>query len=232
MLHKTITLLVISCCPTFIYAQMYFQKPYKSQVLRNGFEEGKLVRNHTTLFYYHADKKLADKTRLTDGIITVDRVVEYAVDESFNSCTTYIHKDTLLTFRGVTTKNKKDGTFLSLPPDNIFYLHTYQNNELNGEFKGFYNTGQLQCEGYYQDGKQTGAYSQYYANGKLAIQQQFADAITGLSHIICYYTDGLIESKGSYYNDKKVNEWYYYDKQGNLIKTEYYTNKGRLLKVK
>lgn len=228
MVYKVTALLVISCYPALICAQIL----YKSQIIHNGFEGGKLVRNHTVLYYHHLNMKLAGGRKLTDGFITVDHVVEYAMNDNFTDYANYIYRDTLVTFYGITMKGKKNGTFLSLPPGNIFYLHTYRNDVENGEYKGFYSTGQLFCEGYYENGKQVGNYKQYYANGKLALIHKVIADVASLSHLVYYYTNGQIESKGSYYNEKKVNEWYYYDRQGNLVKTEYYTNKGRLVRIK
>jgi phophatidylinositol-4-phosphate 5-kinase len=41
---------------------------------------------------------------------------------------------------------------------------------------------------------------------------------------IVYYENGMIEQKAYFVDDKKENERLYYDKKGNLIKTEIYKN--------
>jgi len=130
---KLTALLVIICCPAFVYAQ----RVYTKEILKNGFDEGKLARNHTTLYYHNT--LLTDGAKLTAGFIIVDRLVEYVTNESLLHYATYTYQDTLLPFHGTTVKGKKHGTFLTLPPGNIFYLHTYKDNELQGEFKGFYD---------------------------------------------------------------------------------------------
>ena len=41
---------------------------------------------------------------------------------------------------------------------------------------------------------------------------------------IVYYENGMIEEKAYFVDDKKENKRLYYDKKGNLIKTEIYKN--------
>jgi hypothetical protein len=202
------------------------QQIKKSIILHNGYDEdNNLVRNHTVIHYLQTSK------RLIAGFVTLDQIVEFANRDHFNTFTTSVDRDTLLYFHGLLEKGKRNGTFLDFPQHNIFYVYTYQNDKENGEFVGYYYSGQLYCRGNYIHGKPIGEYRQYYANGKPSLYRVFSEGVDNLMYQEYYYQNGQVESKGSLYNGKKVNEWYYFSYQGNLLRTEYY-RKGRLITTK
>jgi len=63
---------------------------------------------------------------------------------------------------------------------------------------GYHNNGELAKIGSYnENGKRTGNWKTYHDNGKL-------------------------ESTGDSKNGEQIGEWIYYDKEGNVIKTEMY----------
>ncbi|QHT70262.1 hypothetical protein GXP67_28235 [Rhodocytophaga rosea] len=217
-----IIFLILYTITTSIQAQQI----KKSIILHDGYDDdNNLVRNHTVIHYLYTSK------RLIAGYVTLDQLVEYANRDHFNNFSASIRRDTLLYFHGILEKGKKNGTFLDLPQDNVFYVYSYQNDKHNGEFVGYYHSGQVYCKGNYKQGKQVGEYRQYYANGKPSLYRAFADGVENLLYQEYYYQNGQVESKGSLYNGKKVNEWHYFAYQGNLLRTEYY-NKGRLVRTK
>lgn len=60
-------------------------------------------------------------------------------------------------------------------------------------------------------------------NGKLKKKILYKNGMkNGIA--IVYYENGMIEQKAYFVDDKKENERLYYDKKGNLIKTEIYKN--------
>lgn len=194
-------------------------------ILHDGYEDNKLVRNHTVVHYYHSSKKLVA------GFITLHQIVEFAHNDNFNAFSTTVQKDTILYFHGIIEKGKRNGTFLDLSEGYVFYVYSFENDKQHGEYTGYYNNGQLYCKGTYKQGKQTGKYRQYYANGKPSLYKNFSEGVSALLYEEYYYQNGQIESKGSFYNGKKVNEWEYYNYQGNLLRTEYF-NKGRLARTR
>jgi antitoxin component YwqK of YwqJK toxin-antitoxin module len=167
-------------------------------------------------------------SEVISGSIVVNRLVEYASANEINYFTTHVQKDTLATFYGTIIKGKKHGTFVSAPEGNIVTVHTYRKNVKEGPFRGFYVSGQLYNEGTIKANRQTGNYTQYYANGKQSRSITRND-IDNLLVEEYFYQNGQTESKGASYRDNKVNEWVYYDFYGNLKKKEYYNNRGRLL---
>jgi antitoxin component YwqK of YwqJK toxin-antitoxin module len=215
-----ITLLGLVLFHSISYAQLL----YKPVILSSGYENGELVRNHVEIHYTHYTSKVIS------GCIVVSHVLEYAHNNEIITYTKHVERDTLAFFYGTIEKGKKQGTFVSGLSENKFYIHTYKDNALEGPFQGYYNFGQLYKKGYIKDGEQTGNYAQYYANGKPAYFITRND-IDDLQLEEFFYVNGQTESKGTLYKGKKVNEWVYYDFDGNLKKTEYYNNKGRLLKT-
>jgi antitoxin component YwqK of YwqJK toxin-antitoxin module len=157
-------------------------------------------------------------------------VLEYAHNNEMFVYTRHIQKDTLASFFGTIEKGKKQGTFITHPSENKFFIRAYKDNEEEGPFEGFYTFGQLYNKGTIKNGEETGNYIQYYANGKMA-ERVTRNAIEDLSNESYFYTNGQLESEGTLYKGKKVNEWVYYDFDGNLQKTEYYNNRGKLLKT-
>jgi len=215
-------LLVMCLLPGLLSAQ----RVPRTVVLHNGYESSRLVRNHTVVHYTHYNRE-----RIA-GVVTVDRVLEYALNQERTKFSTWVETDTLCTFSGTIYRGRKTGTFLSLPPGNLFFVHTYEDDGKTGAFKGFYNFGQLFCEGTLREGLKTGPYREYYANGQLARSQQFLDAANHVLHQEEYYTTGTLQHRGYVYAGNKVNEWQYYDLDGNLSKTEYYNKYGRLMRIK
>lgn len=207
----------------FALAKLPAALPCQVVTLSSGFENGQLVRNHTTVHYFHCGGNLVD------GIITVDQVIE---PPTFSHPDAYVCQDTLAAFRGILRKGKKHGTFLSLPEANVFYVETFAKDVKHGAYRGFYTSGRLFCEGFYQHGELQGLYREYYANGKPAILKRISKEVERLMYAEDFYLNGKLHAKGTYYRDRKVNEWQYYTYDGVLEKTEYYNSRGVLLKTK
>ncbi len=202
------------------------QRVHRTVVLHNGYEAGQLVRNHTVVHYYHNNRERVA------GFITVNRVVQYALNQERSLYSTWVETDTLCTFAGTIHKGRKNGTFPAFPPGNLFFVHTYEDDQKNGPFLGFFHFGQRFCEGTLTEGIKTGPYREYYANGHLSKSQQFLDPGKNVLHQEQYYITGELHHRGYFHGDNKVNEWQYFDTDGTLSKTEYYNKYGRLKKIR
>lgn len=202
------------------------QRVQKSVVIHNGYEGNKLVRNHTVVHYYHFTREKAE------GVVTVDRVVEFAANKEQAQYATLVETDTLFTFSGTIHRGKMTGIFPSFPPGNVFFAKTYLDGEKTGPFRGYYHSGELFCEGVLLDGVKTGPYRQYYANGQLSLSQNFLDLNENVLHHESFYLNGQLHHRGYYHSGNKVNEWHYFDRDGILCKTEYYNKYGRLKQIK
>jgi hypothetical protein len=207
-----------------IHSVSFAQLLYKPVILCNGYENGELVRNHVEMHYTHYT------SNVVSGYIVVSHILEFAHNNEMAVYSWYIQKDTIDSFYGTIIKGKKQGTFLSVSPEKKFRIQTYVDGEEEGPFKGYYAFGQLYNTGYIKNGRQTGEYKQYYANGK---PSGFVtnNMINHVSVEEYFYQNGQRESTGTRYRGRKVNEWVYYDYNGNLKKKEYYNNKGKLLKT-
>ncbi|WP_152286754.1 toxin-antitoxin system YwqK family antitoxin [Flavicella marina] len=71
----------------------------------------------------------------------------------------------------------------------------YEDGDHQGEWRTYYENGQLTIIGKWNYGKRDGEWKKYHENGKL-------------------------ESIGKYKNGKTVGEWKLYDKNGKLIETK------------
>ena len=77
---------------------------------------------------------------------------------------------------------------------------------IQGNFKRYFNQGQLQEEANYTNGLLDGKRMLYYDNGVLMVEENHA---SGEYHGIytSYYPSGNIESKGSYVNSIMEGKW-------------------------
>lgn len=215
-------LLLICLLPGLLAAQ----RVQKTVILHNGYEAGRLVRNHTVVHYFHNNRERVA------GIVTVDRVIQYAVNQEQTQYSTWVETDTLCTFSGTIHRGRKTGTFPAFPPGNLFFVYTYENDEKTGSFSGFYHFGQPFCTGTLSAGLKTGPYREYYANGQLSKSQHFLDAEKNVLHQEEYYITGKLHHRGYLHGGNKVNEWQYFNSDGALSKIEYYNKYGRLKKIK
>ena len=85
--------------------------------------------------------------------------------------------------------------------------YTYKGRFENGKKTGFWfkhcSNGNKEYEKNYQSGKLVGKSIDYFANGKISKEAN-------------YNQNGILE--GHYLNNRKVGEWYYYDKYGKFLR--------------
>ena len=85
---------------------------------------------------------------------------------------TEIKTDTLHYF--VDENNLKQGEYKIYYNNGQLYIHAfYPNDNIHGEFKSYYENGQLWVHAFYQNGKRHGEYKSYYRSGKLHINASF-----------------------------------------------------------
>lgn len=125
---------------------------------------------------------------------------------------------------------------------------SYKNERKNGSYKRYFY-GKLTCIGYYQDDKKVGEWL-YYNDEILFLQEidivkneitlvtegsnyEFTPKYS--STCILYHKNGNTKSKGKVLYDEspleetsiEIEDWKYYDNQGNLIRQEFYTPKTK-----
>lgn len=94
--------------------------------------------------------------------------------------------------------------------------------DANGEWRGYYESGELFCKGEYYDGEEEGAWKYYFDNGNLWCEC-FYDNGERVGDYKDYFKNGILSSEGKYNeNGDKIGEWEYYHENGELYyKLEY-----------
>ncbi|PKL90933.1 MAG: hypothetical protein CVV21_10340 [Candidatus Goldiibacteriota bacterium HGW-Goldbacteria-1] len=89
--------------------------------------------------------------------------------------------------------------------------------------KVFYPSGKLLAEIPIVKGLKHGKLIWYYESGDIKITQEVKKGSAN-GMIVFYYEGNVKEHEGVIKKGKRVGEFKYYDKQGKLIKSEYYRN--------
>jgi antitoxin component YwqK of YwqJK toxin-antitoxin module len=139
--------------------------------------------------------------------------------------------DTIITVNPVTLK------------DTMFVVKSYSDN-LVGDYKSYYQNGNLKAAGLYLNGKKTGRWVYYYENGNKKEIINFDDKGRKIGDYKSYYENGNLKEEGEYViqiiiKKKRVEskdenyEYFLFDEDMTEIKTgkwEYYKPNGKLKK--
>ena len=100
---------------------------------------------------------------------------------------------------------------------------SYKNGLGQGEYIWYYEEGSIKQKAFYKDDKIEGIVTSFFPGGKIA---QTVNYVNGKreGELIEYYENGKIKEKRFYINDKEEGKSLFYDEKGNLTKTEIYKN--------
>ncbi|WP_415370845.1 toxin-antitoxin system YwqK family antitoxin [Patiriisocius sp. Uisw_047] len=102
----------------------------------------------------------------------------------------------------------------------------YENGFLKGEMKYYYENGQLSLIGKWENGQPIGEWKSYHENGQLYnIGKNENGKKTGEWKF--YHENGQLHNIGKYENGKKTGEWKFYHKNGQLHNIGKYENGER-----
>jgi len=114
----------------------------------------------------------------------------------------------------------------------LFCFQSFSQNKFSdtgnreGDWRGYYETGEIRYEGVFKDGKETGVFKYYYKSGNLEKELLYIeDGIRAKVRI--YYSNRKIKTLGEYCFKKRCGTWEYFDDSGEIIIKENYT-KGLL----
>ncbi|HPI04024.1 MAG TPA: hypothetical protein PLB12_01610 [Candidatus Goldiibacteriota bacterium] len=96
--------------------------------------------------------------------------------------------------------------------------------------KVYYPSGKLLAEMPMVKGLKHGKIIWYYESGDIKTTQEVKRGAAD-GRIIFYYEGNIKEHEGVIKNGKRIGEFKYYDRQGKLIKSEFYSN-GSVVKEK
>ena len=116
-------------------------------------------------------------------------------------------------FTGQVIKKYKSGQVKS--------IENFKNGKLNGEFKEFFENGSLFQIGTFKNGDMKNI-KVFYENGKLKFEQNLKDR---KGKYRGYYPNGMLEVEGEVFQGDEIGLWKYYNEEGNLLKTEYKSQK-------
>ncbi len=140
---------------------------------------------------------------------------------------------------GTWSEGKENGQIKEYYPNGQLHkISNWKNGLQNGKYVEYYDTGDLMMKKYYIAGKEDSTKTKYYAYvAKVDVSKQKVDSprvfkqFSGSGFFRFYNADGKLISEGEFkggvlYNGKK----YFYDKEGNLVKTAY-IEEGRVTKI-
>ena len=100
-------------------------------------------------------------------------------------------------------------------------IENFKNGKLNGEFKEFFEDGNLSQIATFKNGDMKNI-KVFYENGKLKFEQNLKDR---KGKYRGYYPNGMLEIEGEVFQGDEIGLWKYYNEEGNLLKTEYKSQK-------
>ncbi len=183
----------------------YWEKYEKGKLLWKGrFYNGEPVGE---FIYYYPDKKIKDKLYYYPNSPKVSAVSYYPnevkssegifINKAKDGKWLYYNNAGKLIAEEIYVLGKKNGVFKLFSSENGLLLQeeTWKNNQLNGEYKEYYTTGDLRLKWNHKNGKIDGPFESYYLNGK-------------------------IWTKGQYVAGLRNGTWIYYDRDSNEQKIE------------
>jgi antitoxin component YwqK of YwqJK toxin-antitoxin module len=109
--------------------------------------------------------------------------------------------------------------------DNPKIINYFENCRNKSEYKSsiFYESGQIQNEGFYKDGKKHGIFKRWNRNGILIESWKMKNGKTN-GKVTCWYDDGTLKRKLNVKNEKKNGSFVEWDSLGELIVKGTYQN--------
>ncbi len=106
---------------------------------------------------------------------------------------------------------------LYYPNGQVHIVENYINNQYNGPYQSFYESGAPKQFGTFKNGQFEGELKSYYLepSGQLKEVIQLANGVEN-GNVKQYYSNGLLESEGSYLNGLKDGAFKEYHENGNL----------------
>ena len=115
--------------------------------------------------------------------------------------------------RGKYVGRKKQGTWEYFKNDCLLMKEEYRDQVLNGKTVRFFSTGNPAEEKGWVNGKPEGEWKLYYDNGQLRmIAGLKAGKLDG--EVKTYSYQGILRSEGRYRNDRKEGTWVFFDDSG------------------
>ncbi len=122
-------------------------------------------------------------------------------------------------FEGNITDNKLNGIWRTYyPSGNLQSTVNYKDGLVDGDAYFYYDNDKntKMAEIQYSDDLIDGVYMEYYENGAQKALLHYEEGVLN-GEAEYYYRTGRTKIKGKYKNGRKKGKWYFYDEKGNLI---------------
>lgn len=114
---------------------------------------------------------------------------------------------------------------------NLNQTGQYKNGKPHGKLEFFYEDGKLESFSYYKNGALDGSFSSFHTDGQITAKGEYIDGkLNGIAEF--WFPNGLLKSHSEFENGKKVGKWQYYDETGNLIEELLYYQKYEIIENK
>lgn len=100
-------------------------------------------------------------------------------------------------------------------------IENYLNNKANGKQAEYFKNGNIRSVGKKQDGRENGIWKYYFDDGTLKLERGFKNGVDDGKYIE-YFKNGKVYKVGTKQNLKKTGTWKTYNKQGDLVETVSY----------
>ena len=167
-------------------------------------------------------EKLDRVERRNDAGIVVERYSRDPVDSTRSGLYEAFDDNGLLIERAEYDRDQLNGERrLYFPSGELQYVETYEGGKYQGPYKAYYPDGTLQLEGQYVDDVALGLWTGYYPDGEKKEEVTFADNAEN-GPFREWYSNGAIKAEGNYADgDKEQGELLLYDLQGKVQKRMY-----------
>ena len=139
----------------------------------------------------------------------------------------------------------KNGESLKFSEGILTEKEVYTNNRLEGNASAFYTNGKVKSAGKFKDDFRDGKWSWYYPDGELKLIETYVNGkvigdikgyfpdgsvernlslVNGNGDFVQYYDNGILKAKGQFSDYSAAGEWFFYDKNGNLTTTNYFSS--------
>ena len=98
-----------------------------------------------------------------------------------------------------------------------------ENGEKIGLWKTYFDSGELETEAYWVDGKENGTFKTYYKNGNL---KNVTNANNGMMDgaMKAYFENGTLRATGAFKENKRVGMWIEYNQNAEIIQEKVFSS--------
>ena len=169
---------------------------------------------------------------------------KYTIYEKNNQSSVYSYNsDGDLTKMETYKNGYKNGDAYVLSDGVIIEKEFFINDKLEGDASSYYSEGQAKSSGKFKNDLRDGKWTWYYPDGEMKLIETYVNGkvsgdikgyfpdgsverslslLNGEGEFLQYYNNGVLKAKGKFHNYSAYGEWLFYDKNGNIVTTDYF----------